>query len=257
MKESDAGSEASNAFKSQTAVCTEVLMKRLRAFRKRLTKIERAEAMNPSELNKDQRESLQRKPEVVAVIRELEEITKHLTITEQEELKSTAEKEKERIEAEERKVAVAVDAAKTQADAALRTSLQLLFALNSRLPKISSMSVSLSDNQFAALTSLSQILNGAYNSTNSADESLAQSEEILKLYLAKSNSEFAHGVTYAELESLVAVLLSPPKPPVFGSLEEETATEDVVSKPLLKKEATRREAIPLHMISFINPSEVL
>ncbi|KAJ3108014.1 hypothetical protein HDU97_002594 [Phlyctochytrium planicorne] len=264
------------SFKSQTAVCVEVVMKRLRAFRKRLTKIERAESLKRSELNKDQLELIQRKPEVTGTIKELEEILKQLTLTEQEELKQVAETTKERETEERTRLEEALSDAKAcclstfhqltwhlyepqaQSDHTLRESLRLLHALNVCLPKISTISISLTETQFGALTQLSSILNGNVGPHVTIDETVQRSEEVLRKYIEKSNDDFYQGVTYAELESLVASLLSPPKLPKFGMLGNGDVTFDETSvKSVSIKDGVPRPVIPLHAINFINPSEVL
>ncbi|KAJ3213344.1 hypothetical protein HDU67_002974 [Dinochytrium kinnereticum] len=237
----------------------EVLMKRLRAYKKRLTKIERAESMSRAELNKDQLEALQRKPEVVNVIRELEELLKQLEVSEQEELKETATKDKEIQLAEKKKLTQALGEMKTQSDNTLRQSLRLLYALNNCLPKLSTISIQLTDRQFAALSHLSHILNGTLDAQRTPDEAILYSEETLKNYLEKSSSEFHQGVTFADLHGLIAALLSPPKTVKFGMLGNGSidAFSNAEEKGSVARETLSRPAIPLNMINFINPSEVL
>ncbi|KAI8848300.1 hypothetical protein BC829DRAFT_394154 [Chytridium lagenaria] len=231
----------------------EALLKRMRAYRRSWS-----ESMNKSDLNKDQLESLQRKPEIIAVVKELEDLLKQLATAEQDEFKLVADKEKERQQAEDEKLAQSQENMKMQSSNTLRESLRLLYALNTCLPKISTISIQLTENQFAALTHLSHALNGSLDGQRTPEEAVAYSEEVLNRYIDKSDAVFYQDVTYLELNSLVASLLSPPKAPKFGMLGNGSDFVSHYEEPSVKNVASvARPTIPLNMINFINPSEVL
>ncbi|KAJ1561731.1 hypothetical protein HK405_003017 [Cladochytrium tenue] len=236
-------SEQQPAVATVTFGSIEFVKRRLRSLGKRLIKLEGYENVPKTELNKDQVEALEKKPEVVAVIKELEEILKHLQKTEQEarififllpfslhfsllfiysyvfrkclsqEIASI--KEREDLELTERnfKVITAVDQAQSAAKASMREVLDLFYVLNTQLQWTR---IPLSDNVFRALHKLKACL-ASPPETTSRDEFLASSEFILPRYCTGSSEAFDYGVTYGDLKAAVCAILIPPPRPKFGS----------------------------------------
>ncbi|KAJ1547626.1 hypothetical protein HK405_005333 [Cladochytrium tenue] len=208
-------SEQQPAVATVTFGSIEFVKRRLRSLGKRLTKLEGYENVPKTELNKDQVEALEKKPEVVAVIKELEEILKHLQKTEQEAREITSIKEREDRELTERnfKIITAVDQAQSAAKASMRDVLDLFYVLNTQLQWTR---VPLSDNVFRALHKLKACL-ASPPETTSRDEFLASSEFILQRYCAGSSEAFNLGVTFADLRAAISAILIPPPRPKFGS----------------------------------------
>ncbi|KAJ3333424.1 hypothetical protein HDU76_008235 [Blyttiomyces sp. JEL0837] len=109
--ESAEGSDGGFVSKTFTGASTEVVNKRLRTLKKRLTKLENYETVPKAELNKDQVEALQKKSEVVALVKELEEIIKQLQSSEADEVKITkSQKEEAKLDEERRLTAALLEA---------------------------------------------------------------------------------------------------------------------------------------------------
>ncbi|KAI9334646.1 hypothetical protein DFJ73DRAFT_35726 [Zopfochytrium polystomum] len=210
----NSGSDASSLAGATifTASSIETVNKRIRSLRKRLTRLEGYESVPRSDLNKDQVDALEKKPEVLAVIKELEEITKLFQKAQSEEIIATKARLKSEAEERNAQVSAAVDRVKAKATSDSRETLDLIFTLTARLPWTR---VPLTEDTYAALHLLKTALINPSDSL-SRDDFLASTEATLKKYRSGSKEVFAKNVTYAQLKSAVAQILFPPAPPKFG-----------------------------------------
>ncbi|KAJ3133693.1 hypothetical protein HK101_004434, partial [Irineochytrium annulatum] len=201
-----------------TGACVESVAKRLRAFRKKLTKIERTETQAPAELNKDQLEAIQKKPEVVAVARELDEIVKQLAAAEPEEVRDQKRRDAAHHAETAKAVKAATDEARYEHRRNMKRTLGYIHALERVLPRVPTLPVDVSEAQFAALSRMQTMVCGTREGTID-DVFITAATSTLELLLAGSDAVFHEGITYAELAALLDVMLSPPAPPRFGHVE--------------------------------------
>ncbi|KAJ3231798.1 hypothetical protein HDU78_007487 [Chytriomyces hyalinus] len=211
--------DSSDMSKTANGACAELVNKRLRTLRKRLTKLESYESQPHDKLERDQVEALSKKPEVEASIKELEEVVKALTIAEVEEIKAANERDRLAKMTEELKVATAVMEHQNQERHRLKKSIELNFALSTLLPNISliNTSIRMSEPQFKALTDLRSIVLGNFPVSDTKNV-LESAELVVSKYLNDSPDEFSCGITYVELGQLVSNLVTPPPLPKFGIL---------------------------------------
>ncbi|KAJ3194161.1 hypothetical protein HK101_003365 [Irineochytrium annulatum] len=252
-----------------TGACVEMVSKRLRAFRKKLTKIERTETQSPSELNKDQLEAIQKKPEVAAVAKELDEIVKQLAAAESEEVQDKEAREASRRAELSDAVKTAEEEAKHEARRNMQQALRYIHALSCVLPNISSVPVQLTEKQFAALTRMNAVVCGTSETSNDGMSAFVNTATTtLEKLLANSDSVFYDGVTYADLASLLSLILSPPAPPQFGLIGEVDEVDDLTggiganepthgqNEPPAFVYSKQTPAFSGTGITFLNPSEV-
>ncbi|KAJ3399974.1 hypothetical protein HDU80_007410 [Chytriomyces hyalinus] len=209
--------ESSEVSKTANGACAELVNKRLRTLRKRLTKLESYESQPREKLERDQVEALSKKPEVEASIKELEEVVKALAIAEVEEIKAANERDRLAKMTEELKVATAVMEHQSQERHRLKKSVELNFALSTLLPNISliNTTIRMTEPQFKALTDLRSIVLGNFPVSDTKTV-LESAELVVSKYLNDSTDEFSCGISYVELSSLVSNLVTPPPLPKFG-----------------------------------------
>ncbi|KAI8616272.1 hypothetical protein BC830DRAFT_213379 [Chytriomyces sp. MP71] len=206
--------------KTANGACAELISKRLRTLRKRLTKLEGYEAQQRDALDKDQIEALARKPEVEASIKELDDIVKQVLAAEIEEVKANKEKARLVKMTENLKVATAVMEAQNQERIRMKKTVELNFALSTLLPNISLLNnpaARLSEHQYAALTDLRALIVGVFPVSDTKNV-LESAEHVLSKYLDASTEEFSRGISYAQLNTIVTNLVSPPPIPKFGAV---------------------------------------
>ncbi|KAJ3084622.1 hypothetical protein HDU99_009381 [Rhizoclosmatium hyalinum] len=213
----NAAADAALAAASHCRGVAETVAKRLRNLQRRLAKLETYEALPVKDLEKDQIEAIARKGEVAATIKELEEVAKALTLAEAEEVKDTKEKLRLAKMTEDLKVATSVMEAQNVARENLRKSMELSFALSTLLPNISVINVRLTDAQYGALSDLRALVLGSFP-INDSKSFFESADHVVSQYLSASASEFSRGVTYAELNTLIQSIVSPPPVPKFGLL---------------------------------------
>ncbi|KAJ3061154.1 hypothetical protein HDU98_002952 [Podochytrium sp. JEL0797] len=201
--------------KTVNGACAELVSKRLRNLKRRLEKLEKYESLPHKDLEKDQIDALTKKGEVASSVKELEEVVKALALAEVEEIKANKEKARLAKMTEDLKVATAVMEAQSVAREHMKKTMELTFALSTILPNASLINVRLTDAQFGALSDLRTLVLGAFPvaDTKTFFES---AEHVVSQYLCASTSEFSRGVTYAELNSLIQNIVSPPPMPQFG-----------------------------------------
>ncbi|KAJ3007486.1 hypothetical protein HKX48_009100 [Thoreauomyces humboldtii] len=192
----------------------ETFSKKLRTLRKKLTKLEKYEEKEYITLNADQRQALEKKPETVASVRELEEVAKQIAVVEDEEHKANFSKLRAAEQDATARIARAVENVNTKNAAATRETLQLFYVLNFLLPTIASTStVALSEQEYNALFYFRAVLTGA---------GLQQVPMYGNDAIHRSGDSFIDAVTYAQLSDAVKTVLNPPAPPKFGGDLEQT-----------------------------------
>nr|KAJ3423176.1 hypothetical protein HK105_000991 [Polyrhizophydium stewartii] len=189
--------------------------------------------MAKSELNADQVLAIQRKPEVTAIIKELEELARQTSIFDAE------------------------NALRGQLDSFLLT----WYALHSALPHVPASS-GLSPAKLSALLSLKSALSGAGVPLAGLPALVAQARHHAELIAAASPAAVPGStVSYAEISGVVADLVCPPPPPRFGSLVEPDSaetphgTQDAPEADAHEQRPVARRAAA--GISFFSPSEIL
>ncbi|KAJ3286323.1 hypothetical protein HK104_009105 [Borealophlyctis nickersoniae] len=247
----------------------EAINKRLRTLKKKLTKVEKYEAMDKKDLNADQIQAVQKKPEVASAVKEFEEIIKQLETVGAEEAKAALDKEKVAQQQEQLKIAEAVKEAQNASQESTMRLLQLLFVLNVSLPNLATSSLPITEEQYNALAYFRLLTTGyGMEAPENAAAFLESAQTYIQKYSEQSAEQFAGSVTYAELNELVEKILSPPAPPKFGidaesgespALPEAEYEAGPASENEVEGGEVRAEAPPSApgIISFFNPSEVL
>ncbi|KAI9003257.1 hypothetical protein BC832DRAFT_593329 [Gaertneriomyces semiglobifer] len=235
----------------------EVINKKMRALRKKLTKIEKYEQLDRNALNADQLQTLQKKPELVFAVKELEEVAKGIAAADNDEAKLTAQMMRQTEQDTQKRVQDAVNAAKAEGAQNVKAILELMYVLDYVLPNIASISVGLTDDQYNTLAYFRMFITGfglEQVDTPKAHLELAQAH--VDKYLTRDSSEFMNGVTYAQLADWIVNIRNPPAPPQFRSeAAEELSTEQDVEPTEVETDHKPRNITG--GISFFNPSEVL
>ncbi|KAI9334426.1 hypothetical protein BDR26DRAFT_920916 [Obelidium mucronatum] len=209
-----AAAASSDDSKTASGACLAAVSKRLRNLKNRLTKLEAYAALPPKDLEKDQVEALLKRGEVAASVKELEDVVKALAAAEIEEVKISKQQANLAKMTEALKVTTSVMEANNVARENARKTLELTFALSTLLPNISQINVRFTEAQFSALTDLKAVVLGTYPiDTKTFFEN---ADRVISDYVAASASEFSRGVTFAELNTLIQSLVSPPAMPKFG-----------------------------------------
>ncbi|KAI9099747.1 hypothetical protein DFS34DRAFT_570807, partial [Phlyctochytrium arcticum] len=238
----------------------EVINKKLRALKKKLvcsflTSCEKYETQKGT-LNADQLQALERKPEVVSAYRELEEVLRQFQVTEAEEAQAAARRHQVSQHETQEQINLADESAHKS-----RSFLQLLYALNVSLPNAISSSLSITEEEFNALSYFRTLLTGAgLDENESIDSFLDVASSNLDKYLANRDEEFVQDITYAQLASTVETVLHPPPPPKFeadATEETQEAPHEEAESTNVDEEAEESSGPAVNGISFFNPSELL
>ncbi|TPX69999.1 hypothetical protein SpCBS45565_g02096 [Spizellomyces sp. 'palustris'] len=243
----------------------EVVNKKLRALKKKLTKVEKYEQLEKKDLNQDQIQALERKPEVVSAVKELEDVVKQIAVTEAEESKVQQQKQQALEQTAQLRVERAVQEVKAASSRTTREILQLFYVLNITLPSIVTSNLPITDEQYNALAYFRAVITGVgLEQADSTEDFLQSAESHLHKYLERQDEPFVHGVTYGQLAAVVDTILNPPAPPKFGTenfeeaiLEEPTAEDTGLPEEERDHVTGHSIASNLGTISFFNPSEVL
>ncbi|KAJ2996770.1 hypothetical protein HDV02_006212 [Globomyces sp. JEL0801] len=192
----------------------EMINKRLRTQRKRLTKIEKYEALDKSELNNDQLETIQRRPEVTACIKELEELLKQFIVIEndaniQAEATQLAFMESKKTELAA-VVAIEKETQKKQLQAVARFTYAFSLPINSLIG-----AHPINETEFNALAAAKAQLSG---SDRSLEDHIELSTILYTELVAGSAETFPNTyLTFEEVSNLVDRLLAPVTVPKFGN----------------------------------------
>ncbi|KAJ3167862.1 hypothetical protein HDU88_001809 [Geranomyces variabilis] len=256
-------------------VYAEVINKKLRALRKKLTKLEKYEHLPTAELNTDQIQALDKKPEIVAAAKELEEAVKLIVVAEAEEAKSLAAGQRAAEEKTKQRIAAAVEECKNEQAAKTRETLKLFYVLNILLPKLDTTTTPIREEQYNALCYARAQLTGLGMEANeNSMDFLESAEEYLQMYLMGSKEPIAEhfSFSFADLADAANLVLNPPPAPKFGMASGDEAPAESASffsaGPAHEEEgivealeSVFSSAGPafgsLNSISFFSPSEVL
>ncbi|KAI8593322.1 hypothetical protein BDZ88DRAFT_138656 [Geranomyces variabilis] len=256
-------------------VYAEVINKKLRALRKKLTKLEKYEHLPTAELNADQIQALDKKPEIVAAAKELEEAVKLIVVAEAEEAKSLAAGQRAAEEKTKQRIAAAVEECKSEQAAKTRETLKLFYVLNVLLPKLDTTTTPIREEQYNALCYARAQLTGLGMEANeNSMDFLESAEEYLQKYLVGSKEPIAEhfSFSFADLADAANLVLNPPPAPKFGMASGDEAPAESASffsagpaheeeRTVEALESVFRSAGPafgsLNSISFFSPSEVL
>lgn len=180
-----------------------------------MTKLESYESSPRLDLNKDQIEALEKKAEVSALIKELEEIVKQFQTAEAEEVSASRLREDAELMDRNLKIATAIGQAQASAKSTMLEVLDLLYTLNVCLP---TTRVSLSEPVHAALHQLRSTILPDPSHAPTHDTHRHATEVVLQGFLEGSEtSTFGNSnVSYAELRRACGMVLFPPPPPRFG-----------------------------------------
>ncbi|KAI9002515.1 hypothetical protein DFJ74DRAFT_695896 [Hyaloraphidium curvatum] len=199
----------------------ETVAKRLRNLKKKVKKIETYEAIPKDKLNADQKQTLDKKTETLALVKELEEIIKLLQAHEAEENKQQKKEKQAQEQQDAQKIAAAVAEAKAQDQQKLQALCKAFLSLNILYPSMYSQLVfPFSNEQMNAINLIKTSIFGEniINDANFSKESFTETSfHHLNQFLARSADVFVDGFTYADIADLVdQISASRPAPPVFG-----------------------------------------
>ncbi|RKO87362.1 hypothetical protein BDK51DRAFT_33943, partial [Blyttiomyces helicus] len=198
----------------------EIINKRLRTQRKKLTKIEKYESTDKKDLLPEQVQAIEKKPACAALVKELDEIIKSYAAVELEEAKTAKQKRQAVAEAEAQKLR------------AVERELKVLPTLTYPLP----------EEHYAALNYFKLVMTGC--DTNESFWFLDKSTFIdsafshLQKYLEASQEEIYPGVTYSQIDNIITSILTPPAVPKFG-----VDTEEAISPVLAEGEVPSDEIV--------------
>ncbi|KAJ3033071.1 hypothetical protein HDV00_006803 [Rhizophlyctis rosea] len=245
----------------------EAINKRLRTLKKRLAKVEKYEQEDSISLNPDQIVAIDRKPEVVAAVKELEDVFKALSVVELEEARAARIEQEAREAAKQVEIARAEQNAKAAADEHLRELIKLLHLWDVPLSCNAPIPHSLSEEQCNAIAYFRAMTTGAGRVINDVESLVENSGTFIKKYLDRSPESVFSAISYAELYDLISNILFPPPPPKFGqeddlpeNHDQDYTTEDPSSAEFEEgADSVTPEVASAGgaQISFFNPSEVL
>ncbi|KAJ3159406.1 hypothetical protein HDU86_001724 [Geranomyces michiganensis] len=256
-------------------VYAEVINKKLRALRKKLTKLEKYEHLPTAELNADQIQALDKKPEIVAAAKELEDAVKLIVVAEAEEAKSVAASQRAAEVKTKQRIAAAVEDCKNDQAAKTRETLKLFYVLNVLLPKLDTTTTPIREEQYNALCYTRAQLTGiGMDHMENTMEFLESAEEYLQKFLARSNDPIADhfSFNFADLADTAEAMLNPMPAPKFGMASDDGVPVGSTSffsaghvqedeEAVEALESVFKSASPafgsLNSISFFSPSEVL
>ncbi|KAI8911345.1 hypothetical protein DFJ77DRAFT_469682 [Powellomyces hirtus] len=249
----------------------EVIQKKMRALRKKLTKLDKYDQLPTSELNADQIQALDKKPEIVAAFKELEDAVKQIAIVEAEEAKALLAKQHAAEEQAQNRIQNALNKAQQAHASESRKTIQLFHVLNVVLPKLTLARAHIGENEYNAVFYFRALVTGVgLEPIESPADFFNQADSYLKKYLARSEDLFVDGFTYAQLADAVDALLNPPAAPKFGgdfaaeaAVPETTSffsndqAEEAEENVARDGDESASKAPSFGTISFFNPSEVL
>ncbi|TPX38651.1 hypothetical protein SeMB42_g06616 [Synchytrium endobioticum] len=105
----------------------ELIAKKLRTLKKKLTKIEVTEKQEKATLNADQIRMLEQKPEVLTAIKEYEDVMTHINRIEQEELKANVKRQADLARETQQQIDLAVAEVKRAAEQDIQSVLKLFY----------------------------------------------------------------------------------------------------------------------------------
>ncbi|KAI8812207.1 hypothetical protein BJ742DRAFT_793365 [Cladochytrium replicatum] len=245
----------------------EVVYKKLRALRKKAQKLEKYDQMDRKDLNADQLLSLEKKPELLLQLKEAEDIIKVLTHVDAEEAELAKRRQKVQESETAAKVAAAVSEVNDANAKKQKQTIRLLYALQNTLSNLATLTVTLTDEEYTALSSLRAYVMGAGLDAEAAEKYIDIAEVYLNKYLDREVEEFVNRLTYANLHDLVDRLLEPAQAPVFVA-EEVSPAQDVaeatrevaggdVAESAQHVDVAQQQTGGSAFISFFNPSEII
>ncbi len=162
-----------------------------------------------NELNKEQKQALERIGEVRAVYKEYEEIIKQLKGQEALEAKLQRQSKVLQLEQEELRLQQAVQEATVASQDRVKSVIEALYALNIAHSEASQeIAATLAEQEHAALSSLRGVLHPPTNLAPDALEShLTQALEHLHKHASRSEEEFTQGMSYSDVNQLISRVL--------------------------------------------------
>ncbi|KAG4106411.1 hypothetical protein H8356DRAFT_1025862 [Neocallimastix lanati (nom. inval.)] len=183
-----------------------IINKKLRTLRKRMNKIKKYESCDEKELNDDQINTLKKKPEISALIKEFEDLHKqYISIDEEEQKEFEANKK-----LQDQRIVNEINEKVKNEKELHSLQLQYLFKVSYALNiVINTRKLTFSPSEFISLSYVRSILLRGYgiNENNQKTEG----EIILEKLYDKSMEECCEGVSYKDVSDLIDLILNPPQ----------------------------------------------
>jgi hypothetical protein len=208
----------------------ELIQKRLRTLRKKVTKIDKYSNDPVESLNPDQIQALETLHSLKLVIKELEDMSSQITLINKQEFVKQQEQIKEQVGQE-----------KVNQQEKLNSLWRLFWSTNIGLGQLDSFQMSgLTAEQLSHLSSV---------------QSMFTSGESLQDFITVANAQLSELQTDEAIKTIIQYIQSPPSPPKFTVEEVKEEVEQVPISTLVIG-GTGIVNLPSGRISFLNPSEI-